>query len=73
MQYLIQKKTPATNFYTIHKNISELETAKNMLVEFAQNYDADSERGGDSSISEDGLNMTVYECGDFHKFRIVEA
>lgn len=72
MTFYIQKKTPASNWYTIHRNL-ELDTAKWMLADIGANYDADSDRSDDSSLSEDGTFLSAYEGGDLHEFRILEA
>ncbi len=68
----IQKKTPASNFYTIHKNL-DLDLAKEMLVDFAKAYDADDQKSYESSLDEDGMILQAYDQGDLHSFRIVKA
>lgn len=71
MTVYLQKKSPATNWYTIHK-CRDLESAKALLSEIADNYDADSNKSQNSCRSDDGLTVTAYDGGDAHRFRIVE-
>ena len=70
--FLHSKENPASNWSTIHRNL-DLDTAKDILSDIGANYDADSDRSDDSSLSEDGTFLSAYEGGDLHEFRILEA
>jgi hypothetical protein len=70
--FQIEKKTPASRWNAIHNNL-DLDGAKYMLADFAKNYDADADKAFESSLSDDGLNLSAYEGGDLHEFRIVEV
>lgn len=41
MNFYIQKQTPASGWYTIHRNLS-LAAAQYILADIAKNYDADN-------------------------------
>jgi hypothetical protein len=64
--YIIEKKTPATNWTTIHRDMSR-ETAEYILKDIAEKY-------GCALKPFDNLeSFGALENGDMHDFRIVEA
>ena len=70
--YVIQKRTPATNYYTIHSNLTE-ESAKHMLAVIYRNYAKDAENMEEPSLAEDGMSLYAYEGGDTIHFIVVEV
>ena len=72
MTFYIQKKTPASNWSTIHRNL-DLDTAKDILSDIGANYDADSDRSDDSKPIRRRYFLECLRRRRLHEFRILEA
>ena len=72
--FMIQRKTPATNFYTIHKNL-RLQDACELLLDISENYIDEAEATflySDNDLFE-SLTIQPYDTGnDVIEYRIVE-
>lgn len=67
--YNIEKKTPASNWYTIHREFDK-ESAEIFLFEMSQGgYDRS---GTDGYLNETQMIASHYDGGDLYEFRAVE-
>lgn len=67
MSYRIETKSPALDWYAIHRGIESAEVAQYMLGDIADRYDAD---GDCEVLSREAREIVVREGGDTLRYRV---